>query len=211
MFQKIKTKEFIKSAPINQLVLIQSFDQVDDIGKAMVALANSRGGCLIIGVKKNKNVSGIDPADFHPMIEKLEGRISPSVDWQATLVEDNYRLLYVMDIERTELLHSYKSEDQSWNKYVMFKGEVIQTNEVISEILFMEKKKIDVSLDQTQIARDILDAFTAGEEYSFTQLTSKVKYSRNELVLNLAKLIYLGEITLSKSKDNFVYELKASF
>ncbi|MCC7298375.1 MAG: ATP-binding protein, partial [Bacteroidia bacterium] len=64
-----KIKKYVQAGEGVQLDFKQSVSSAAKIAKTMVSFANTRGGILLIGVRDNKSISGIESEDEKYMLD----------------------------------------------------------------------------------------------------------------------------------------------
>jgi predicted HTH transcriptional regulator len=73
------------------------------IAKALSAFANTRGGTLLIGVRDDKTILGIDPDEELYLLEQSAQLLQPVVSYSYSVVEDEeLRQVLVVEIEESE-------------------------------------------------------------------------------------------------------------
>lgn len=116
-------------------------DSSQKIAKTLAAFANTDGGRLLIGVKDNGRVAGIDPEEEYYMIEgAAQLYCQPSVEFQATVYQFEDKLVLEIEIAASsQSPHRAKDSDGKWRAYVRQEDENYMANRVL--VSFLEDKK----------------------------------------------------------------------
>lgn len=109
-------------------------DSSQKIAKTLSAFANTDGGKLLIGVKDNGRIAGVDPEEEYFMIEGAANLYcKPPVHFFASVyssAED--KLVLEIDIPPSDdRPHFAKDEDQKWWAYVRQNDENFMANRVL--------------------------------------------------------------------------------
>jgi predicted HTH transcriptional regulator len=112
-------------------------DSSRKIARSLSAFANTNGGRLLIGVKDNGTISGIDPEEEFHMIEgAAEVYSKPSVDFSTTVYQMEEKLVLRIDIPPSiNKPHYVKEEDGKWMAYIRQDDNNHQVNRVIINYL----------------------------------------------------------------------------
>lgn len=117
-------------------------DSSQKIAKTLSAFANTDGGKLLIGVKDNGRIAGVDPEEEFYMIEgAAEIYCKPKIEFTTKVyrVEDG-KLVLEADIPASgESPHFAKDETGKWLAYVRQKDENFTANRVL--LRFLRDKK----------------------------------------------------------------------
>ncbi len=117
-------------------------DSARKIAITLAAFANTDGGRLLIGVKDNGRVSGIDPEEEFYMIDGAATLYcQPQVRFTAKVYE-NEESKKVLEIEIAPSLqapHYAKTEDDKWKVYIRQDDENFAANRVI--ITYLQNKQ----------------------------------------------------------------------
>lgn len=127
-----KDNDFIKELLNRQegetLDFKQSINKPYRIARTMIAMANTRGGQIVVGVSDQRKITGIDGEEEIFMIERANSDFcSPPIELSFELYEidilDNQILeeeLYILliSIPRSEQCHYFKQENGTMMKYI---------------------------------------------------------------------------------------------
>ena len=72
--------------------------------KEIVALANSNGGYLLLGVEDNKEITGCTNYDLQNIIESIYDRTTPNLFTRAEIVESQGKDVIVITVDKSNRL-----------------------------------------------------------------------------------------------------------
>lgn len=180
-------------------------DSSQKIAKTLCAFANTDGGKLLIGVKDNGRVSGIDPEEEYFMIEGAATLYcKPPIPFKSKVYQNTEKKL-VLEIEvptSKEKPHLCKLEEDRWRAYIRQKDENFEANRVILNYL---KHQSPTSKRKNLIAygpeeRLLFDYLSANESISLSKFSRLAKISIYEAERILI-LFLQWEIITFKASD----------
>jgi predicted HTH transcriptional regulator len=122
------------------------------IAKSMVSFANTHGGILLIGVKDNGNISGINPEEEFHMLELAANFFSkPEVKFTVEPHVLNGKQILLVDIPKGENQPYYaKGEDEKWWVYVRVNDNCILASKTTVDFMHAQKKGGKVTLGKIE-------------------------------------------------------------
>lgn len=170
-------------------------DSSQKIAKTLSAFANTDGGKLLIGVKDNGRVAGVDPEEEYFMIEGAANvYCKPPVHFNASVYSSSDDKL-VLEIEvppSDDRPHFAKDEDQKWWAYVRQNDENFMANRVLLAYLKDKTPKSE---------RKNLVAYGEHERKLFNYLSEHEDIS-------LSKFARIAKIPLGKAEKTLAMFLK---
>lgn len=118
-------------------------DSSRKIARSLSAFANTDGGRLLIGVKDNGTIAGIDPEEeFYVLEGAAEVYCKPPIQFDTKVYDVDGKLVLIADIPRSsDRPHSVKEENDKWLAYIRENDENHLANGVL--ISYMKDKKTD--------------------------------------------------------------------
>lgn len=168
-------------------------DSSQKIAKTLSAFANTDGGRLLIGVKDNGKIAGIDPEEEFYMVQgAAELYCNPPVEFSTTVYNAEDKLVLEVDVPRSEQRpHKVKEKDKSWLAYVRQNDENFLANRVLLRYLS----------DKTTTPRKNLIAYGPQERLLFDFL------SKNDDI-SLSKFARVAKISVQKAEKILALFLK---
>ncbi len=164
------------------------------IARTLSAFANTQGGSLLIGVKDNGKITGVDPQEEYYMIEgAAEVYCTPPVNFSSTVYQSEDKLVLKIDVPASpQRPHFAKEENGKKLAYIRQKDENFVANRVIISFL---KDKSPAS------QRKNLVAYGPEERLLFDYLATQKEVS-------LSKFSRLAKIPLYKAEKILTSFLK---
>lgn len=113
--------------------------RIDDqkkIARTLCAFANSGGGRLLIGVKDNGKVVGVDPNEEFFMVEgAAEMFCNPPVKFKSTVLQDDYKLVLMIEVLPSDLIpHKAPDESGKWTGYMRVADQTLVANKIQEKV-----------------------------------------------------------------------------
>lgn len=168
-------------------------DSSQKIAKTLSAFANTDGGSLLIGVKDNGKISGVDPQEEFYMIEGAASLYcKPPVDFTTTVYSSEEKLVLEVHVASSaNKPHMAKETDSKWLAYVRQQDENFLANRVL--VAYMR--------DKSNLPRKNIVEYGANEKLLFEHL---LKHGD----ISLSKLIKVAGISVLKAERMLVLFLK---
>lgn len=111
-------------------------DNSRKIAKTLVAFANSSGGSLLIGVRDNGTVAGVNVEEEHHMIEAAATMYSdPPVPYETQVWQVDYLRILEVRVEASDRRPHYAEvAEEKWRAYIRRNDEVFMANQVILKV-----------------------------------------------------------------------------
>lgn len=118
-------------------------DDAKKIARTLSAFANTDGGRLLIGVKDNGKITGIDPNEEIHMIEAAADMYcKPPVAFQSRVWQEDMRLVLEIIVSPTEEKPVYSPDEEGkWKVYVRRKDHTLLANKIL--LSFWKQQKRD--------------------------------------------------------------------
>lgn len=166
-------------------------DSAQKIAKTLSAFANTDGGSLLIGVKDNGKITGIDPQEEYYMIEGAAALYcKPAVSFNTVVYEDEEGK-QVLEIEvppSKESPHYAKTDEGKWLAYIRQEDENFLANRVL--ILLMKDKNPDTN-------RKNMVAFSEDERALFELLSTETEISLSKFMRSAKLPVHKAERLLA--------------
>lgn len=176
------------------------------IAKTLVAFANTDGGTLLIGVKDNGNIIGVESEEEIFMIEMAaEQYCKPKVNIEMSSWEvDGKIVLEVYVLPSAEKPHYAKDETGKWWVYVRRADENLLANKVWIEVYKRKKQKINTHIRYEKPEKFLLNYLSENEEITFNDFYRLAKIPPKIAETVLVNLVSVGLIKNNiTSKKNF--------
>jgi predicted HTH transcriptional regulator len=180
------------------------------IAKTLVAFANSKGGRLLIGVKDNGNIIGIESEEEIYMIQlAAESYCKPPVkvelsNWKI----DGKTILEVFVPPSSEKPHFAKDESGKWLVYIRKEDENLLADKVLVEVFKRRTSKKANIIRYEMPEKFILEYLTKNGHITFQQFYKQAKIPPYIAERVLVNLVSVGLVKVNVSKEGNYFTLK---
>ena len=188
----------------------QTISDASKIAKTMVAFANNKGGTLLVGVRDNGSIAGIQTEDEKYMLElAAEFYCSPKIQLEIIEHEIDRKIVLEAKIkEGTDKPYFAKGENDTWWVYHRVKDQSLQASPVMFQVLIKQNKGQDQLYAYSFLESEILNTLKAERSITLTDLIKSLKIKRNRVVYSLAKLIHFDIVEVNYQQKLEYYTLK---
>ncbi len=183
----------------------QRVTQPEKIARTLVSFANTRGGTVLVGVKDNGTICGIDPEEEkHSLQLAADFYCDPPVEVHYEELEsDGDVVLKVIIPESSHKPHFAKVKNDDWRGYVRVKDTSVQTSKMVNKVLQTEEPQFEqLPLDNLELA--VLDYLRKKPTITLKQYTKLVNISERRAYRILVKLVIHGYLRLhDKQKEDY--------
>lgn len=179
------------------------------IARTLVAFANSDGGRLLIGVKDNGKIAGINPEEeFHMIQGAAELYCNPVLSFESRIWQEEMKLVLEIYIE-PNANHIFRAQDEegNWKFYIRRKDQTLIANKIVQKVWKLEQntiKKPSIFGENELIILKLMKEFspiTLSKLYRISELNK----STIDQIVSL--LVYWKMITMIFKEDGVFYEI----
>ena len=185
--------------------------RIDDqkkIARTLVAFANSSGGSLLIGVKDNGKVSGVNPEEEYYMIEGAADLYTqPRVAFDFKVWQEGHHLVLEIVVPKGEAKHKAMDENGKWRSFARVDDHTLIGNKILEKVWHFEKNGVNrpEKFDETttnfiQLIRDL-------ESATISKLYRKSSLSLKKVDSLLSVLVFWGVVSMQMSELSTTYAL----
>jgi predicted HTH transcriptional regulator len=156
-------KQLIREGEHQQQDFKFRIDDSKKIARTLVAFANTDGGRLLIGVKDNGKITGVDPTEEIHMIEAATEMYSkPKLEFKSRVWQEDMKLVLEISIEKAANRPVLAlDEEGKWKAYVRRKDHTLLANKILLNVWkherFDQKKPEKIGEEETQLLAIISD------------------------------------------------------
>lgn len=203
---------------LQQLILAGENDSVDfkqrvtqpeKIARTLVSFANTRGGVILIGVKDNGTICGVDPEEEkHSLGQAAAFYCDPAVKVKYEEIEtDDGTVLKVIVPESRQKPHFAKVKDNDWRGYVRVQDTSVQTSKLVNKTLASETPQQFEPLPLDRHENLVLDYLAKNPRITLKQYTKLANLSERRAYRILVKLVIHGYLRLHDKEKEAYYTL----
>ncbi|WP_242919122.1 AlbA family DNA-binding domain-containing protein [Pontibacter liquoris] len=186
----------------------QRVTQPEKIARTLVSFANTRGGRILIGVKDNGTISGIDPEEEkHTLQQAADFYCDPPVLVHYEEIEiDDRMVLVVLVPESSQKPHYAKVKEDDWRGYVRVQDTSVQTSKMVNKVLREEAPAFEqIPLDRHELA--VLDYLRLSPRITLRQFMKLANLGERRAYRILVKLVIHGYLRLHDKEVEEYYTL----
>jgi predicted HTH transcriptional regulator len=185
-------------------------DDPSKIAKTLCAFANTSGGRLLIGVKDNGTIKGIDPEEEYYVVEASASRFcKPEVKFTYRVWHDpkdiKKLVLEIQVIESEQKPHLALSPEQKWLPYMRKEDDTLIANRITVAVWKKQQTLIKKPEILTDRQLDLLRMIFKLEPCSISSLYKNVKLPAKKIDSLLVMFIAWGLVVQDIEKERVSY------
>jgi predicted HTH transcriptional regulator len=181
------------------------------IAKTLVAFANTKGGRLLIGVKDNGNIIGVESEEEIFMIELAADRYcEPPVKVEMTSWNmDGKAVLEVYVAPSSQKPHFAKDETGKWQVYIRKEDENLLANKVLVEVFKRKKAKQANIIRYDLPEKFLLEYLSKNRQITFSEFCRLAKIPPYIAERVLVNLVSIGLVRVHHTKQSDYFTMQA--
>jgi len=184
-------------------------DDAKKIARTIAAFSNTDGGRLLIGVKDNGKVVGINPEEeFHIMQGACSMYCQPEVEVKTNIIQHKHKL--VLEVIVPEAGHKpvkAKDENGLWKTYVRREDHTLLANKILIGVWKKQKKESSAPQVFDTHEMEILNGIKTTEDCTLSKLYRKTRLKKSYIDKVLVLMISWGVIDMRISPAGTHYHL----
>ncbi len=183
------------------------------IAKSLVAFANSEGGSLLIGVKDNGNIVGVQSDEEYYMVESAARIYSkPPVPFSTRQWHLEGKTVLQVTVEpSTQKPHYAKDESGKWMAFVRHKDENRLAGKVMIEVWNKQKSKVGITIRLSDAEKFLLKYLDENQFISVSGFARKASLPYRQAEQLLADFIVLGIVQPYYGDTHVLYQFNREF
>lgn len=200
----------IKQGEHQTLDFKHSITDSKKIARAIAAFANTDGGTLLIGVKDNCSIVGVDSEEEYYMIEAAaQMYCKPEIPFTITKWTVNGKTILEVVIKPSKKKpHKAPDKNGDFKAFVRFKDENLVATHIQLKIWKAEKHRQSLRLTLSEKEKALLDHFKVNPKITVGQFSRIAFISRIDAENTLVDLTVLGLIRHVTTQDEEYFQLK---
>lgn len=201
-------KTFIKEGEHEQQDFKMRIDDQKKIARTLAAFANTTGGRLLIGVKDNGKIVGINPEEeFHMIQGAAELFCQPPVSFSTNIWQEDLRLvLEVIVPPSSEKFVKAIDEDGKWKFFLRVQDETIKANKIIIQLWKLKRNSVEKPLTFRNEELECLQVIASEENgVTLSQLYKRLPSEKKNIERSLALLIHWQIVSWKFTENSFKY------
>ena len=183
-------------------------DDKKKIARTLSAFANSDGGKLLIGVKDNGKIKGINPEEEYYMIEgAATSYCDPEVKFESKVWEEGHHLVLEIDIPKSENKHRSLDEEGKWRYYVRIDDHTLRANKILERVWVLRKYGQQKPQDFDHSTSELIRILREESPLRISALYKKSGLKMAVVDKLLAQLVYWRIVDLQMSEEGTLYTI----
>ena len=204
-------KELIAQGEHQQLDFKFAISDARKIARTLCAFANTDGGSLLIGVKDNGKIAGVDPSEEIHMIEAAADMYcSPKLPFTTKVWKEDMKLVLEVHIDPSPVRPVMARDDEGrWRAYVRRKDHTLLANKILLNVWKLsnfQKAPEKIGEEETTLLR-IIDKY---EPLTLSQIYKASKLCKGKVDQLLSLFIVWDLVEMHMDEYETTYRLSQS-
>lgn len=188
--------------------------RIDDqrkIARTLAAFANTDGGRLLIGVKDNGKITGVNPEEEFHMIEGAASLFcKPAVGLETKVWQEDMRLVLEVRVKASEARnHMAPDETGKWKIYVRRKDHTLLANKILLKVWAFQKKGLQKPQAFGADEMQFLKLLENEQQVTLSKLYQlQSKSPKQKIDHMLALLVHWHVVRMDMSEEGTFYTLR---
>lgn len=185
-------------------------DDAKKIARTLSAFANTDGGRLLIGVKDNGKIAGVNPEEEYHMIEGAAGMFcKPAIEFESRVWQEGHKLVLEINVESVEN-RPIKSLDENevWKTYVRRDDHTLLANKILVRVWSELKKKHAKPQEFGEDEQLILKTLSENQNCTLSKVYRLTKLNKSKVDHLLVLFICWDLIEMIMSEEGTFYKVK---
>ncbi len=183
------------------------------IARSLVAFANTAGGSLLIGVKDNGNIVGVQSDEEYYMVESAARIFSrPPIPFTTRQWHYEGKTVLQVSVEQSPRKpHFAKDDNGKWMAYVRHKDENRLAGKVMIDVWNKQKSPEGITIKLSDAEKFLLQYLGSHDFISVSAFARKASLPYRQAEQLLADFIVLGIVQPYFGDAHVVYHLNKNF
>ena len=181
------------------------------IARTLAAFANTDGGRLLIGVKDNGAIVGVNSDEEYYMVEAgAQLHCKPEVKFEVKKwIVDSKTVLEIIVAKSDNRPHYAPNKDNKPAVYVRVNDENFIAHPILAKAWERQKKQKGIMIQRTERHNYIMQLLEDNGKQTFTKLCKLAFMSESEMEKILVDLVWLNLVSVDSTETNAYFGLKA--
>lgn len=183
-------------------------DDQKKIARTLVAFANTEGGSLLIGVKDNGKISGIEPSEeFHMISAATELYCKPVIPFESIIWQEKHKLVLEIQIAQSNDVHTALDENGKPRIYLRANDTTLVANKIIAKYMHLKSGDGVRPEKLSEEALSILRMLEKDRKYTLSKIYRLSELPKKEVDHWLSLFLAWGLIGFEVQEATFFYFL----
>lgn len=185
--------------------------RIDDkkkIARTLSAFANTSGGTLLIGVKDNGKIKGVNPEEEFYMIQGAASEFcAPEVEFESKVWQEGHHLVLAIHVKPSLLRHRSLDEEGIWRVYVRVQDHTLRSNKILEKVWQLRAKGQKRPSEFNDKSLKLLSLIRESDGISLSQLYKRSGINRQQVETFLAELVYWEAVEMKMTEFGTYYSI----
>jgi hypothetical protein len=183
------------------------------IAKTLVAFANTEGGRLLVGVKDNGNIVGVQSEEEYYMIEGAATLYSkPQIPFTSKQWTVEGKTVLEFDVSPSpQKPHFAKDETGKWIAYIRKNDQNILANRILTETWEKEKSPKGIYIQYSRDEKFLVDYLINNKSITLSKFIREGSIPRKKAIDILSNFFLLKIINMETEEGKTVFSLNQEF
>lgn len=183
--------------------------RIDDqrkIARTLVAFANSEGGSLLIGVKDNGKITGVNPEEEFHMIEGAASLFTkPEVSFESKTWQEGHHYVLEIVVDKSEMKHKALDDEGRLRSYVRVDDHTLLGNKILEKIWRLEKYGVNRPESFDEDTQQLIQTIRELQPVTISKLYRSLSLSKNKVDGIVSVLVFWDVIKMEMSESGTFY------
>ena len=187
----------------------QTISSAFKIAKTMVSFANHKGGRLLVGVKDNKSIAGVQSEDEKYMLELAAGfYCRPEIELSIREWEIGDKIVLEAEIPAGKDKPDYaKDEEGKWWVYIRVKDKSLLASKTVVDVLRRQHGEESTHIMYSSNEKMLLEYLEKHDRITLKEYCKMINISRWRPRKILVNLISIGVVRVHSTEKTEFYTL----
>ena len=179
------------------------------IARTLVAFANSQGGRLLIGVKDNGKIAGINPEEEYHMIQgAAQVYCRPALEFESRIWQEDMKLVLEIQIEK-DISHGFQAQDDqgNWKYYLRKDDQTLVANKIVQKVWKLEKNSIIKQPIFGENELTVLKTIKETEPVTLSKLYRLSKLNKSTVDHVVSLLVHWKTVKMNFKEEGIQYQI----
>ena len=189
-----------------QLAFELRIDDKRKTARTLAAFANTSGGKLLIGVKDNGKLKGVDPEEEFQIVEGVVQAFSkPELKFESKVWKEGHHLILEIDVAKSDVKYKALDEEGEWKYYVRANDHTLVSNKILERIWKLTKHGQSKPREFDETTGAFIKIINDESPLRISMLYKKSIMKMTEVDKLLAQLVYWGIVEMQMTEDGTYY------
>lgn len=204
-----RLKKLLEAGENEMLDFKKEISSSQKIAKTIISFANRRGGTILVGVRDDKTICGIQAEEEKHMIEQAAGFFSrPEIEINISEHTIGKRtILEVIIPEGKDKPYFAKGEDDKWWAYIRVKDQSLLASKIVLEVLRRESNSNETLIKYSTKEKALFEYLEKNDRITLKQYCKLLNISRRMAQKILVNLISVGMVRSHTTEKEEYYTI----